>query len=65
MAAVPLLGPATSDEPSVTVTTEQFVKIAYDGKYLCMPAREAVDLIRPLAKLLPDDAGVKSTTTTL
>jgi hypothetical protein len=56
---------AVDIEPVVTVTTEQFVKISYDGKHICMPAREAVDLIKPLAKLLPDDAGVKNTTTTL
>jgi hypothetical protein len=52
-------------EPVVTVTTEMVVVITYDGKHIRLPAKEAVDLIKPLAKLLPDDAGVTNTTTTL
>jgi hypothetical protein len=46
-------------EPVVVIKTVQYVEISYAGQKLCLPAREAVDLIKPLSQLLPDDAGLK------
>jgi hypothetical protein len=46
-------------EPVVVIHTVQYVEITYGNQKLCLPAREAVDLIKPLSQLLPDDAGLK------
>jgi hypothetical protein len=46
-------------EPAVVIRTVQYVEISYKDQKLCLPAKEAVDLIKPLAQLLPDDAGLK------
>ena len=42
-------------EPTVTIRVEEYVVITYGTQRLVMPASEAPDLIKPLAKLLPDD----------
>ena len=46
-------------EPQVIIKTVVYVEITYGTQKICMPAREAADLIKPLANLLPDDAGLK------
>lgn len=46
-------------EPSVSLKTVVYAEISYDGQKICLPVKEAVDLIKPLAQLLPDDAGLK------
>ena len=42
-------------EPTVTIRVVEYVEIGYGDQKLVMPASEAPDLIKPLAKLLPDD----------
>ena len=42
-------------EPQVVIKTVEYVEISYGTQKISMPAREAVDLIKPLAQLLPDD----------
>jgi hypothetical protein len=42
-------------EPTVKIFRVEYVEIEYDGKKLVLPAKEAVDLIKPLSALLPDD----------
>ena len=45
----------SDNEPTVTVHTMQYVVIKYGAQSIHMPASEAVDLIKPLSTLLPDD----------
>lgn len=47
-------------EPTVTVHTKTFVVITYGDQRIHMPADEAVDLIKPLSTLLPDDLKPKA-----
>ena len=46
-------------EPQAKVFTVAYLEIVYGDQKIVMPASEGPDVIRQVAKLLPDDAGEK------
>ncbi len=46
---------AADSEPTVTVKTVDYVEIRYGAQKIVIPAGEAIDLVKPLAALMPDD----------
>lgn len=49
---------ASSTDPEVVIYTRQFVVIEYGDQKIHMPADKAVDLIKPIATLLPGNAPI-------